>query len=266
VTDGTYNYGRSDIAYSHGGRGKGQSGLDKLNKCYETCTDVGDGTDEPTRSPKGSSIEKPPCCKGGVSFLKMIYRGNPGELLLPSFEGFSGFKGPVVNPCSNETHTSSHGSKKKGGSRSSGRVVKFVSCNQCFPDGTGAVSKSCDAVSDSFAVKTDTEVCMAAFNNATAALDLNSKFPTNMDLYFLDEDEAKMIATTLHTSCSRPVRYIQLCVACFNVHSIMPLMCNFTFLSCAVDPQSLGCSFGCVRGRQREILCQFVDRRHCQLG
>ena len=206
ATDGRYNYERSDISYSHGVQGKGKSSLDKLNKCYETCIDVRngtDGTDKPTRSPTKSSIAKPPCCKGGVSFLKMIYRGKPGKLFLPS----SDFTGPVVNPCSNKTRTSSHG-PSHGVSSRSGSVVKFVSCNQCLPNGTDAVSKSCDSVSDSYEVQTDTEVCMAAFN-ATGTLDLNSKFPTNMYLYFFDKYGANTIETTLHTSCSKPVRYTQ---------------------------------------------------------
>jgi hypothetical protein len=168
-----------------------------------------------------------------VSFLKMIYRGNPsGRLILPSHEGLSDFTGSFVNPCSPEARTSSHGSSSDEGGSSSRSVIKFVSCDECFPDGADGASTSCDAVSDDLVVQAATKVCMAAFDE-TGALDLNTKFPTNLDLYFVEDGVNDVrLKTKLHMSCSTPVRYVQCGSLASMCIRIMPLMCCFICLVC----------------------------------
>lgn len=169
----------------------------------------------------------------------MIYRGNPtGKLLLPSHEELSDFDGSVVNPCSSHTGVSSHGSSSSHDGSSSGSVVKFVSCDECFPDGAYGVSESCEAVSNEVLVKNGTNVCMAALDE-TGALDLSIKFPTNHDFYFVEDGVIDVILkTTLHTSCSTPVSYVECRSLASTCILIIPLI-----IVC-VDLQSLGCCLG----------------------
>jgi len=199
--NGLYGYDARAASRSSGKGGKGSSGVNKVAECYDSCLVDSQTpsptllpTSAPTRSPH-TQPEKPGCCKGGVSFVKVLYQGLPTGNLSLSPENYT-----LVDACdkANRIEARKHNDDDV--------VVKFVTCSDCFPDGSGTVKDSCNTSFDTINVTAGDEVCLAAFDKTSGSLSLTSKMPTNLDLYFAENDGSnEATKTTLHTSCSKPI-------------------------------------------------------------
>jgi hypothetical protein len=181
-----------------------------FQQCFESCGvpwkleafgREGDSTDSVT-----TDFEKPSCCKGGVSAIKMMYSGvNGATLFLPDDESLA--NSPIVDPCGEGDGESSKPKKS-----TDAWLVKFADCDRCFPK-DGSPVLGCDPSTDiweSVGVDEHDEVCVISYDEVTSAAAFDVKMPTNLILYYQLVDSVTIGSLTIHTSCSK-VRLSCLC-------------------------------------------------------
>lgn len=126
----------------------------------------------------------------------MIYHGPDRSLLVPDDPSLDAFV--KVDPCNQYRRLS-------GKTEGSPVSIRLVNCNHCFPPS----KDKCDFAVDTTTAQTlssgDT-VCLVSVDAASKTILSNGMFPRNIDLFFVaPDDDDFVIATTLQTSCSKPI-------------------------------------------------------------
>ena len=140
-------------------------------------------------------------CKGGVSALHLVYRGDPATLYSPDYPGFDALSS-ADSSCAIGSADKKRGKGGKGsgrGSDSGDIVIQFLRCD-CL---TGKGVEPCNA-SFVLDVRTGDGVCLAMVDQATGLPAFTTKFPTNLGFYHQPSSGA-VAASFVHTSCSRPI-------------------------------------------------------------
>jgi hypothetical protein len=174
-----------------------------FQQCFESCgvpwkLEAFGREDDSTDSVTADS-EKPSCCKGGVSAIKMVYSGvNGATLFLPDDESLA--NSPILDPCEGDGESS-----KKPKKSDDAWLVKFADCDRCFPK-DGSPVMSCDPSTDiweSVGVDEHDEVCVISYDDVTSAAAFDVKMPTNLILYYHLVDSVTIGSLNIHTSCSK---------------------------------------------------------------
>jgi hypothetical protein len=133
------------------------------------------------------------CCQGGSTFLKTKFGGSElaGILTLDPISA------ALYAPCVLDVEPSS-----KGPSQDDGLPVRFIPCSdECLLDPFSDVP--CASSFDTIGVLEDEDVCFGKWDNVTSRLAYDSKMPTYLDIYLINEDG--VFSARIHTSCSKPV-------------------------------------------------------------
>lgn len=142
-----------------------------------------------------SGWERPACCSGGLSAIKMQYTGPNGTTLsLPGADlQEDGASSHVIGPCGETMKDFKDGYES----------VRFVNCTSCFPSGTA--SSGCETASDSWGtilVNNQDFVCLiSVHDDATVALE--EKLPTDVQVLYQPSGNSNLNTVAIHTSCSK---------------------------------------------------------------
>ena len=184
----------------HANKVSHSSATEIVERCVAECANVADSR----------SNSDAPCCRGGLTSLKMNYQGFEAvTFFLPEDPVLINME--VSNSC--PPHGSPGGGTKSGkggkgshGIRRSSGVARFVRCNGCFPD---ALPSLCDLESEStlqVQASPGDDICILSVDVQANISMSDDKLPTDLTLLFQDASSyGQVLATTIHTSCSKPI-------------------------------------------------------------
>lgn len=148
---------------------------------------------------KHGANESPRCCKGGVTYLKVLLDGTQGAGLVTLDPSETAKYSDCV-----DTSANSKAHHKRRPAPSGDFAVHFIPCNDPCLD--PFADSTCESATTTVAASPEDSLCLASYDSETNKVLFGVAMPTNVAVYFVpDQDQSSVYSAQVHMSCSKPV-------------------------------------------------------------